>query len=264
MPAVELAAHPVAELFPMLASDELAELAEDINQRGLLHPIVLDDEGRILDGRNRWAACLLVDVAPTFVVFDGDDPAGYALAVNLARRNLTKGQAAMIAAKARLLNKQTQREVATAHSISAAAVAFADVVLAHAPDIADLVVSGTKPLNEAYEEARKRKRDAASDEAKMAKLRASRPDLAAQVVEESLTVTAAYAGMQADEVKRADEQRDALALLTRIVDLATPPSMSGGFINSWAEHLGDVSEELINRTEQASRVLGELAERIKK
>lgn len=34
--------HPVADLFPMLGADELAELAEDIKQRGLLHPVVLD------------------------------------------------------------------------------------------------------------------------------------------------------------------------------------------------------------------------------
>ena len=30
-----LAAHPAANLFPMLAGDELAALADDIKQRGL-------------------------------------------------------------------------------------------------------------------------------------------------------------------------------------------------------------------------------------
>ncbi len=48
--------HPVAELFPMLGADDLAELAADIAERGLLHPIVLDADGRLLDGRNRLAA----------------------------------------------------------------------------------------------------------------------------------------------------------------------------------------------------------------
>jgi ParB-like chromosome segregation protein Spo0J len=46
----ELAVHPVAALFPMLAGDELEELAADIKARGLLQPIVLDAEGRVLDG----------------------------------------------------------------------------------------------------------------------------------------------------------------------------------------------------------------------
>jgi ParB-like chromosome segregation protein Spo0J len=53
----ELAVHPVAALFPMLADDELDELVADIKARGLLQPIVLDAEGRVLDGRNRLAAC---------------------------------------------------------------------------------------------------------------------------------------------------------------------------------------------------------------
>jgi hypothetical protein len=34
--------HPVAELFPMLGEEELAELAASIKEQGLLTPIVLD------------------------------------------------------------------------------------------------------------------------------------------------------------------------------------------------------------------------------
>ena len=63
----ELAVHPVAALFPMLAGDELEELAADIKARGLLQPIVLDAEGRILDGRNRLAACKIAGVEPNFI-----------------------------------------------------------------------------------------------------------------------------------------------------------------------------------------------------
>ena len=63
----ELAVHPVAALFPMLADDEIEELAADIKARGLLQPIVLDAEGRVLDGRNRLAACEIAGVEPTFV-----------------------------------------------------------------------------------------------------------------------------------------------------------------------------------------------------
>jgi hypothetical protein len=50
--------------------------------------------------RNRYAACQLAGVEPVFTTYDGDDPAGAALAVNIAYRHLTKGQQAMIAARA--------------------------------------------------------------------------------------------------------------------------------------------------------------------
>ena len=89
--------HPVADLFPMLSGDELEELAADIKERGLLQPIVLDQQGRILDGRNRLAACKQARVKPQFVTYEGDDPDGYALAVNIARRHLTTGARAILA-----------------------------------------------------------------------------------------------------------------------------------------------------------------------
>src|SRR5258708_25919801 len=83
----------------MLTEDELADMAADIKERGLLHPIVLDHEGGILDGRNRYAACKLAGYEPLFETYTRDDPAGYALAVNIARRHLTKGQQAAVIAK---------------------------------------------------------------------------------------------------------------------------------------------------------------------
>lgn len=46
----------------MPAEDELRELAADIKQRGQLQPIMLDDQGRILDGRNRNAAWHMLDL----------------------------------------------------------------------------------------------------------------------------------------------------------------------------------------------------------
>src|SRR5262245_57667104 len=91
--------HPVADLFPMLAEDELADLAADIKERGLLHPIVLDGDGRILDGRNRLLACEMAGMTPLFVTYEGDDPDGYAWSVNVRRRSHTKGQMAIMAVR---------------------------------------------------------------------------------------------------------------------------------------------------------------------
>jgi hypothetical protein len=101
--------HPAADLFPMMAAEELKDLAADITNRGLLQAIVLDAEGRILDGRNRHAACGIAGVEPRFTTYEGDDPVGYVLAANIARRHMSKGQQAMVVALACLGSKQTVR-----------------------------------------------------------------------------------------------------------------------------------------------------------
>jgi ParB-like chromosome segregation protein Spo0J len=255
--------HPVADLFPMLADDELAELAADIKQRGLLIPIVLDAEGRVLDGRNRLAACRIAEIEPAFITYDGDDPDGYALAVNIQRRNLTKGQAAMVAARALLVSNTGQVSAANSAGVSQGRIAQAATVRDHAPDLVDAVIAGATGLDEAYRVARDRKTAADSVEAQLARLRSEDPELASKVVEGDLTLAGARAELVERQRKRAEEERDARALLVRIVDLAAPAGMSAGFVDSWVERLVALDPELIKRTEQAGRVLLDLAERTK-
>jgi ParB-like chromosome segregation protein Spo0J len=90
--------HPIADIFPMMPEDELDDLAADIAQNGLIHPIVLDDDGRIVDGRNRFRACEKAGVEPSYASLNGHDAAAFIVSANLARRNLTKGQQAMVLA----------------------------------------------------------------------------------------------------------------------------------------------------------------------
>src|SRR3974390_2198233 len=94
----QIKVHPKAALFPMLSKEELSELAEDIKQNGLKHPIVLDNEGLLIDGRNRLEACTLAKVEPEFVTLNGEDPEAFIISQNLARRHLTPGQRAIVAA----------------------------------------------------------------------------------------------------------------------------------------------------------------------
>src|SRR4051812_25489641 len=91
--------HPVASLFPMLDDDELDDLARDIREHGLIHPIVLNTDGMLIDGRNRLEACSRARIDPTYTIFDGD-PIPYILSSNVARRHLSQGQRAMAVAKA--------------------------------------------------------------------------------------------------------------------------------------------------------------------
>jgi len=95
--------HPVADLFPMMSTTELGALAADIEERGLDEPIVLF-EGKVIDGRNRQAACTIAGVTPRFVEWDGEGSlVSYVLGRNLHRRHLTNQQRAVVAAKAKEL-----------------------------------------------------------------------------------------------------------------------------------------------------------------
>ena len=93
-------AHPAAALFPMLSDAELRELADDIETNGQIDPIVIY-ESKILDGRNRYAACELVGVEPKFEFANGNigSPIQFVISKNLHRRQLTVSQRAAIGAE---------------------------------------------------------------------------------------------------------------------------------------------------------------------
>jgi ParB-like nuclease domain len=83
--------HPICLLMPSADEDELQNLTDDIRARGLLDPIVLFEK-RILDGRNRAAACESAGVAPRYVEFQGtrEEALMFVVSHNLKRRHLTK------------------------------------------------------------------------------------------------------------------------------------------------------------------------------
>lgn len=93
--------HPLADLLPLLEGEELKRLAEDIRANGLLEPIVLTPDGRILDGRNRFRACRLAKVQPRFETIREPEDEWLALVVsrNIRRRHLTPSQTAAFAAE---------------------------------------------------------------------------------------------------------------------------------------------------------------------
>lgn len=90
--------HPIANAFPLISGDSFAELVSAVRDMGLIEPIVLY-EGKILDGRNRYRACIEAGVEPRFEQYTGNDPFGFVIAMNLARRHLDEAQRAMCAAR---------------------------------------------------------------------------------------------------------------------------------------------------------------------
>lgn len=95
MPALE--DHALAAIFPLMGAADLDSLGADIEANGLRDPVWLY-EGKILDGRNRYRACMARDVDPRFETYKGKDALGFVISKNLKRRHLTESQRAMVAA----------------------------------------------------------------------------------------------------------------------------------------------------------------------
>ena len=87
----QLKIHSAAKIIPNMSADQFLELKEDIKAFGLREPIWTKD-GAILDGRNRYRACLELDIEPQFREFTGDDAVMFVLSTNLRRRHLSARQ----------------------------------------------------------------------------------------------------------------------------------------------------------------------------
>ena len=93
---LNFAPHPLANLFPMMEEREFQELKRDIQAQGILEPIRLF-EGKILDGRNRYAAakaCGHQFSLDDFVQWEGtpSEAEQWVISTNLHRRHLSAKQ----------------------------------------------------------------------------------------------------------------------------------------------------------------------------
>lgn len=84
--ACELQNHPAADVWPMMDDKQYSELLQDIHAHGQQQPITLC-EGKILDGRNRYRACLELGIAPKTETYSGN-PFSQAWSLNGPRRDV--------------------------------------------------------------------------------------------------------------------------------------------------------------------------------
>lgn len=166
----ELEFHPVANLFPLMKGGQYDDLKDDIGKNGLIEPIWIHKDGRIIDGRNRYIACCDLGINPIYRKYEGDD-AGlvkFVVSLNLKRRHLDESQRGMVAKKIANMplggsvyrsanlptDKVSQADAAELLNVSERTLRSAGVVLDHgAPELVDAVESGEVSVSAAAEVA---------------------------------------------------------------------------------------------------------------
>ena len=164
---MEYQLHPLCTFFPRMDEKTFNGLVSDIRENGLNHPITLLD-GMILDGGNRYKACVEAGVTPRFVKYEGSDPVRFVLSENLERRHLDAGQRAAIVASIENWSRvaivgENQHTRSTINStplpsisdrakesgVSKATQQKADAVAKASPELVKKVAQGDVSLNEA-------------------------------------------------------------------------------------------------------------------
>ncbi len=138
--------HSLADIFPLMEGEEFETLKQDIFEQGLNNPVVLLED-KILDGRNRYRACVELGIVPDYIHFRKSDPLAYVISQNLQRRHLSETGRSMVAAKIanlkvgsnqfqasanlRTLSPVSQEEAARRMNVSVRSVTDARKVLDH-------------------------------------------------------------------------------------------------------------------------------------
>jgi hypothetical protein len=239
--------HPLAELFPALAPDDMASLATHIKENGLQNPIVIDDDGLLIDGRMRLAACEASGVEPRYERLNGHDAEAFIWGANTKRRQMTKGQMAMIGATNFISTYKTPQgkvgrpdqgisRTAKLVGVTQPTMTKAFLVREYAPDLVPSVIAGITYLDPAYEvaKARKKEKDWRDDGLRM--VREQDPELAQRIVDGEMDVDAARKEIE-ERRRREHAQRDSV-----FMGLASMLGSSSGFQNSSA--LQDLPSQL--------------------
>jgi hypothetical protein len=96
-PSTTVESHEVAAIFPMMGEDEYARLVASIKANGLREPIWTYQD-KIIDGRNRYKACIEAGVEPQYREWDGiGSLVQFVVDLNLERRHLSSTQKAVSA-----------------------------------------------------------------------------------------------------------------------------------------------------------------------
>jgi ParB-like chromosome segregation protein Spo0J len=254
--------HPMADLFPMHTEEMLQDLAASIKAHGLRHPIVLDKEGQIIDGRNRFAACKIAGVEPQFRTEEGD-PIDYIQDEEAYRKLLTKSQLAMATA-IRYPESQHGGDRKSAaksslpgklDSVSKTDLSMARTVLRELPLFKDQVLAGAS-LKDAYQVVLDQRR---AKENREAQIKEQEALIARQKQEAERTL----ANLKAQQEKKITELKLAIEEIGPEPELKVPTIPSMRDLPSVKEtsttEIRTVSDNLFPKLEEQRSFLGSLS-----
>jgi len=236
MPELDVFNLPVfsdADLLPMLADDEMADMVESIKANGQREPITIakiNDEWMLIDGRNRREACRQAEVEPKYRIFEGDETAIKAFILDTdTRRHNRRAQRSMRLAfmypdmeeskgGRGKISKLTQVCVSLSRR-DRQDVSMSQFIRKHDEPLGRLILAGhpNYTLSKAYDEVKaavaERERLAEIERqklAKLAELRNSYPDLATLVDEGRIYLDEAIE-TAANRIRKAQEEAERIA-----------------------------------------------------
>lgn len=183
--------HPAADAWPMMDDGRYAELLADIKANGQREPITLCD-GLLLDGRNRYRACVDLKLAPITRNFEGD-PWAFAWSLNGNRRDLAEVQRALIKLacnegsekwnnKRNAIKEEGNRKRSEASKGNNSAVKDKPKTVVGHSDLPPFSSPETKPKINVSREARAFEANVSSSTMKRAEYIATRPEIAKKVI----------------------------------------------------------------------------------
>lgn len=101
--------HELCGVFPRMTDEEFDRLRDDIEKYGQREPIIVW-EGKILDGRHRKEACLVLGIEPQYREWHGtyDEAEALVVSLNVCKRHLNPSQAAMVGTRIATLRQGRQ------------------------------------------------------------------------------------------------------------------------------------------------------------
>ncbi len=159
--------HEYSKLFPLIEGKEFQLLKNDIEINGLNEPVCLDKEGKIIDGRNRYRACIELGVEPKYITYTGNNILELIISKNLMRRHLNESQRAVVASKLANMPKHlhkndtqicvSQPEAAKMLNVSPRLLQNVKEIERMSPELIQQIESGEKNVTQVFREV---KRDA--------------------------------------------------------------------------------------------------------